>query len=88
MWNQLYHPDQFVKMRGVVFPPMLPVDIHSYKLFLAAQVEMDEQGSDPLHPVNSTLNNPDIANIDTQILSYLCEIDTTYCASGDNYPLR
>jgi hypothetical protein len=86
--NQLFHLEQFAKLRGVQFPPILPVTIHSYKLLLAAQIEMDEQGDDPSNPVNSTVNNPDLANLDTQILNYLCEIDKTYCAGGDNYPLK
>jgi hypothetical protein len=46
--------------------------INDYKLMLGAQVAQDN---------NSTA-------IDGQILNYLCQIDTTYCAGGDNYPLR
>jgi hypothetical protein len=58
------------------------------KLYLAAQVALDEEGNDPSHPVNSTLNDPITASIDGQSLNYLCQIDPTYCASGANYPLR
>jgi hypothetical protein len=61
--------------------------IDSFKLFIAAQVAVDEIGNDASNPVNSTANDPNLANIDSQIVSYLCEIDTTYCAGGDNYPL-
>lgn len=86
--NQVFHMQQLAKARGAVFPSFMDPTIKNYKDFLAAQVEMDEQGSDPLHPVNATINNPNLANIDSQILAYLCEIDITFCAGGPNYPLR
>lgn len=87
--DQLYHLEQLAQARGANFNATgLEPTIGNYKLFLAAQVAVDEQGNDPSHPVNSTINNPNLANLDLQILSYLCEIDTTYCAGGDSYPLK
>jgi hypothetical protein len=85
--NQLARLEQYANLRGAEIPSYMPATIDSFKVFLAAQISLDEQGNDPSNPVNSTVNNPDLANLDTQILNYLCAIDTTYCADGDNYPL-
>jgi hypothetical protein len=62
--------------------------IDSYRLLLAAQVAMNEQGAGPSHPVNSTINNPTLRNTDNHVLNYFCEIDTPNCAGGDNHPIR
>jgi hypothetical protein len=85
--DQLFHLEELANTRGVPLPPIEDKTVENYKILLAAQMAIDEIG-DPSHPINSTVFDPTLANIDGQILNYLCEIDTTYCHGGANYPLR
>ena len=43
--------------------------------------------NDP-NPANYATSNQTLANLDTQITNYLCNIDQTYCANGPNAPVR